>query len=97
MNRAVEANLAMIRHVAGRLGNLRERVVFLGGAATALLITDSAAPDVRVTTDVDVIVEIASRGDYYRFRTRFVPLASLKIPVKVRRSADGSWMVLSLM
>ena len=66
MNRAVEANLAMIRLVASRLGHLRERVVFLGGAATALLITDSAAPDVRVTIDVDVIVEIASRGDYYR-------------------------------
>jgi len=66
MNRAVEANLAMIRHVAARLGHLRERVVFLGGAATALLITDEATPDVRVTVDVDVIVEIASRGDYYR-------------------------------
>lgn len=66
MNRAVESNLAMIRHVAARLGHLRERVVFLGGAATALLITDEAAPDVRVTVDVDVIVEIASRGDYYR-------------------------------
>lgn len=56
----------MIRHVAARLGHLRERVVFLGGAATALLITDDAVPDVRVTVDVDVIVEIASRGDYYR-------------------------------
>jgi predicted nucleotidyltransferase len=66
MNRAVEANLAMIRHVATRLGHVRERVVFLGGAATALLITDDAAPDVRVTVDVDVIVEIASRGEYYR-------------------------------
>lgn len=63
MNRAVETNLAMIRQVAARLGHLRERVVFLGGAATALLITDSAAPDVRVTIDVDMIVEIASRGD----------------------------------
>lgn len=66
MNRVVEVNLAMIRHVAARLGHLRDRVVFLGGAATALLITDSAAPDVRATIDVDVIVEIASRGDYYR-------------------------------
>jgi len=44
MNRAVEANLAMIRHVAARLGHFRERAVFLGGAATALLITDDAAP-----------------------------------------------------
>ena len=65
MNRAVKTNLAMIMRVAARLGHLRERVVFLGGAATALLITDDAVPDVRVTVDVDVIVEIASRGDYY--------------------------------
>jgi hypothetical protein len=40
-------------------------VVFLGGAATALLITDKATPDVRFTADVDVIVEIAKRKDYY--------------------------------
>lgn len=65
MARAVKTNLEMIRHVAKRLGDLRDRMVFLGGAATALLITDRAAPDVRVTTDVDVIVEVASRLDYY--------------------------------
>ena len=46
MNRAVEANLALIRHVAARLSHLLERVVFPGGAATALLITDEAAPDI---------------------------------------------------
>lgn len=66
MVRTAETNLEMIRHVARRLGGLRERVVFLGGAATALLITDTATPDVRVTTDVDVIVDIASKGEYYR-------------------------------
>lgn len=66
MVRAVETNLEMIGHVAKRLGELRDRVVFLGGAATALLITDTAIPDVRITNDVDVIVEIASRGEYYR-------------------------------
>lgn len=66
MVKAIETNLAMVRHVAGRLGALRERMVFLGGAATALLITDPATPDVRVTTDVDVIVEVASRLEYYR-------------------------------
>ena len=64
--RTAPANLAMVRHVAERLGDLRERVVFLGGAATTLLITDPAAPDVRPTLDVDVIVEIGSGPDYYR-------------------------------
>ena len=64
--RIAQANLAMVRHVAERLGDLRERVVFLGGAATTLLITDQAAPDVRPTLDVDVIVEIGSGPDYNR-------------------------------
>jgi len=67
MIRSLAANLAMVRRVAECLGELRDQVVSLGGAATALLITDSAAPDVRATIDVDLIVEMASRGDYYRF------------------------------
>lgn len=61
-----DVNLGMIRHVAQRLGDLRDRVVFVGGCATGLLLTDPAMPDVRVTQDVDVIVEIASRRAYYK-------------------------------
>ena len=48
-------NLAMIAFVAEKLGSLNEEVVFLGGAATALLITDHATPDVRPTIDVDCL------------------------------------------
>jgi hypothetical protein len=40
-------------------------VAFLGGAAIALWITDPAAPAVRATDDVDVIVEVGSLIDYY--------------------------------
>ncbi len=65
--KTARSNLEMIRHVAVRLVPLRERMAFLGGAATALLVTDPAAPDVRITTDVDVIVEAVSLGDYYNF------------------------------
>lgn len=61
-----DVNLGMIRHVAQRLGDLRDRVVFVGGCATGLFVTDPAMPDVRVTQDVDVIVEVTSRRDYYR-------------------------------
>jgi predicted nucleotidyltransferase len=60
------ANLEMVRHVAERLGTLRESVVFVGGAVVDLLITDPVAPAVRPTTDVDVIVEVASLHDYHR-------------------------------
>ena len=44
-----------------------EEVVFLGGCATGLLVTDPAAPPARVTRDVDVIVEVASLSGYHRF------------------------------
>lgn len=59
-------NLAMVRHVAERLDTLRDAVVFVGGAVVDLLITDSAAPHVRSTKDIDVIVEVASAQDYHR-------------------------------
>jgi hypothetical protein len=45
-------------------------MVFLGGCATGLLLTDIAAPPIRATRDVDVITEVASLGDYYRLSDR---------------------------
>ena len=41
-------------------------MAFLGGAAVELLLTDPAAPAVRATMDVDVIVEVAGRVEYYK-------------------------------
>jgi hypothetical protein len=66
MTNAGDNNLAMVRMVAESLGHLLPEVVFLGGATTGLLITDKAAPEVRPTNDVDVIIEIFSRLDYYK-------------------------------
>jgi len=56
----------MIKKVAGKLGSLRQKVVFLGGSATGFHITDEAAPEIRATKDVDIIVEVASRVDYHK-------------------------------
>jgi predicted nucleotidyltransferase len=64
------ANLAMVTKVAARLGTLRDSVVFVGGSVVDLLITDPAAPTVQSTTDVDVIVEVASQLDYHRLGDR---------------------------
>jgi predicted nucleotidyltransferase len=63
-------SLEMIVIVARRLGTLRDEVAFLGGATTSFLITDPAYPQVRPTLDVDVIVEIASRMEYYKLEER---------------------------
>jgi len=62
-----DINIRMIIHVAKHLGDLKDKVVFVGGCTTGLFITDPAMPEVRVTQDVDVIVEVASRMEYYKF------------------------------
>lgn len=61
-----DINIRMIIHVAKHLGDLKDKVVFVGGCTTGLFITDPAMPEVRVTQDVDVIVEVASRMEYYK-------------------------------
>jgi hypothetical protein len=58
-------NRALLIRGARALAAIPGEFVFVGGCTTGLLITDTEAPDVRATRDVDVIVEIASRSEYY--------------------------------
>jgi hypothetical protein len=58
--------LRAIDIVARQLGELRDRVVFIGGVVRGLLITDPAVQGSRATKDVDVIAAgIATRAEYY--------------------------------
>ena len=63
-------NLDILSAAVERLGPLADEMVFVGGCATPLLITDPAAPHARVTRDVDVITDVASRSDYHRLSER---------------------------
>jgi hypothetical protein len=51
-----DPNLPLLILVADALGDLCEELVFVGGCAAGLLLTDSAAGAVRATQDVDAIV-----------------------------------------
>jgi len=62
-------NIRMIQEVAKGLGELRTRVVFVGGATTALYIDDPAAPVPTPSDDVDLVVQIASQKEYAHFET----------------------------
>jgi len=70
MRRAANPNLEIMEIAVARLGALAEEMVFLGGCATGLLITDAVAPPIRVTKDVDVIAEVASLIEYHRLSKR---------------------------
>lgn len=63
-------SIAMLERAAEELTPFIDEVAFVGGATLALWITDQAAPEPRVTKDVDLVVEVASRADWYRFEER---------------------------
>jgi hypothetical protein len=63
-------NLDLLESAAQKLRPLLPEIVFVGGCATGLLITDPGAAPVRRTYDVDVISEIASYADYVVFSER---------------------------
>ena len=70
MARTQNPNLEIIEIAAQALGPLCDELVFLGGCATALLITDSAAPAVRATRDVNTLAEIGSAAEYRELEKR---------------------------
>lgn len=58
-------NIELLTAIAHAMGPLREQVVFVGGCATGLLITQPNVADARATEDVDAIVEVASLVGYH--------------------------------
>jgi len=70
MNRLQNPNMEILTLAIEKLGSLSNEMVFLGGCATGLLITDIAAPPIRVTVDVDAIVQVVTRSDYYNLSER---------------------------
>ena len=63
-------SIALLEIAVAALGDLTGEVVFTGGATVGLWITDPAAPEPRPTEDVDVIVEVTSRGAFADFEER---------------------------
>jgi hypothetical protein len=67
-------NLQLLTDAAKLLQPILGELVFVGGCATALLITDKAAADVRTTFDVDAIAEITFYAAYTEFSERLKKL-----------------------
>jgi predicted nucleotidyltransferase len=65
-------NTELLSSIAYAMGALREQVVFVGGCATGLLITQPLVADARATEDVDAIVEVASLVGYYALSRQLI-------------------------
>ncbi len=60
----VKSPVEMIEIVAEGLGDLLDKVVFVGGAVASLYYEDAAATRIRPTADVDCVVEVMGRLQY---------------------------------
>ena len=67
-------NVPKVELVAQALGDLREQLVFVGGCAVDLLLTDTAAAPSRVTYDVDLVAQVAALAGYHKLEEEFVRL-----------------------
>lgn len=79
-------NIQMIQEVAKGLGNLKDDVVFVGGATVSLYLDLDVADEVRPTEDVDVVIEISSKIDYQKLSEKllsmkFTPDSSKGAPI----------------
>lgn len=59
-----DPNRVLLEEAVTLLAPLLGELVFLGGCATGLLITDQGADGLRVTNDVDAIVDVANYAQY---------------------------------
>ena len=58
-----KTGIQLLHEVAIALEELREDVVFVGGATLSLYVDPVARPEARTTLDVDCVVELASNSD----------------------------------
>lgn len=89
MAREWNPNLKILELAVAELGELADEMVFVGGCATGLLITDPAAPAIRFTQDVDAIVQVVSVQSTTDSLKSYVQNILEKICVRLRHYVDG--------
>jgi len=67
-------NLALVAQVAEALKELREKMVFVGGAVISLYTDDPAADEIRPTTDIDMTINLANYAEWAKMQERLAEL-----------------------
>lgn len=64
-------NVPKVELVAQALGDLCEQLVFVGGCAVDLLLTDAGVAPARVTYDVDLVAQVTALSAYHALEEKF--------------------------
>jgi len=83
MLKNTQINRAITKKVAKALGDINNRVVYVGGAVVSLYIDDASAEDVRPTKDLDLTLKIASLGALEELRENIVAVGLFKQQMKM--------------
>lgn len=78
-------NLATFLQIVEKLESLLDRIAFVGGCVTGLLVSDPAATPTRPTLDVDAIVQVASYDDFRALETNLSRLGFRNDPSVICR------------
>lgn len=67
-------NLALVAQVAIGLKELRDKMVFIGGAVISLYTDDPAADEIRPTSDIDMTINLANYAEWVFMQDRLAEL-----------------------
>jgi hypothetical protein len=67
-------NIALVAQVATGLKELKEKMVFVGGAVISLYTDDSAADEIRPTGDIDMTINLLNYADWTKMQERLYDL-----------------------
>ena len=67
-------NIAVVAEVALALRELKDQMVFIGGAVVSLYADDPAADEIRPTGDIDMTINLLNFSDWARMQQRLAEL-----------------------
>lgn len=67
-------NLALVVQVANGLQELKDKMVFIGGAVISLYTDDPAAEEIRPTADIDMTINLANYAEWAQMQERLAEL-----------------------
>jgi predicted nucleotidyltransferase len=73
-------NIAVVAEVAQALMELKEQMVFIGGAVVSLYADDPAADEIRPTSDIDLTINLMNFSNWVRMQERLSELGFFPDP-----------------
>lgn len=67
-------NIDLVAQVANGLQELKEKMVFVGGAVISLYTDDPAADEIRPTSDIDMTIDLANYAEWAQMQERLAEL-----------------------